>query len=832
MPAALPLLPRRPAWLWCALLFGLLACCRASAQEEQSSHVRLDGISPAGVRSTVTDNWGACQIILSNAGDSDSRARILLFYNGRPDEEYGRDVWVPAHATLTTWMLVGPPPPQPKKTSLDVQYLVYRRSAGQDQLIVPHTEKHFRERTLRYRPRQPTTAVLVDLEIPRHKPGDLPQPEAREDEILTLVRAFRYASFLPEPVQILDAGPLPPTAQAFRGIDHFVVASDRLSSDPVGARALRHWLEQGGTVWVMLDQVGPDVVASLLGEALDFQVVDRVSLTTIPLQSEGIGQDIVGPPKEQAVDFVRVLLPAGERSRYTIAGWPVWFTRQIGQGKVIFTTLGPRGWYRPRTGADGLSRYEHFPAMPIPLDALNQLATVLQPNSKDSSPPQESFGPILAQEIGYTVLGPGTVALIFGLFLLAVLVLGLVLRRTRRPELVGWLTPAAALLAGGVFFFLGASSRQVVPPTVAVVQVVDAVPGRAEVPVHGELAVYRPDAGPAVFGTSKGGFFKPDMTGLEGQIRRFLVTDLDRWHWENLELPAGVRDSPFRFTLTTRKPLTAVAHLGPDGLEGKLTAGPFPNPGDALLTTPADRRLALHLQADGSFRAGPADVLLPGQFLQSAVLSDRQQRRQLLYRDLVRDYSAPRRKGDNILLAWADPASMPFDLEPDARLVGSALLAVPLRLEHAAAGQRVTVPSPLIPYWRILAGGQVPPRREGTQGTEMELRFQLPAAVLPLKVESARLVVKINAPSRRVTIAGRDGDKLVELRAVDSPLDPLRVDIAQEALLHLDAKGGLHVNLTVSANAPAAPRGKRKVEADQRWTLEYVELEVRGVCGP
>jgi hypothetical protein len=834
MPPLPSVLLRRPGWP--ALVLGLLIYVPASAQQDQAPHVRLDGLLPAGVRSTLTDGWGSCEITLSNAGDRDATARIFLFYQGQSDVQYGRDVWVPAHATLTTWMLVGPPPPSARKKSVaneatlcEAEVLIYRRAEGEDHLIQPHTEKHFRERSLRYRPRQPTTAVLIDLVVPQPKPGELPQPETREDEVLDLVHTFRHACSLDGSVQVLDTGPLPPTPQAFEGIDHFVVASDRLSHDPVGSRALRHWLEQGGTVWVMLDQVAPEVVVPLLGETLDFQVVDRVSLTTISIQRQAGEAAEQPPPQDRPVDFVRVLLPAGEHAPYTIAGWPVWFSRPVGRGKVLFTTLGPRGWYRPRTQRDSRSPYENLPDLPVPLELLNQLASEIK-QAEERPVAHDLFESVLAEQIGYTVIGLDTVGLIFGLFFLVLIVLGLVLRRTRRPELVGWLTPAVALATAAVFLVLGVSSRHAAPATVAVIQLAKAVPGQDEIPLHGELAVYRPEAGAETIGSNGGGFFELDMAGLEGQIRRFLVTDLDRWHWENVALPAGVRHAPFHYTLSTSKPLEAVAHFGPDGLEGKLTAGPFPNPGDALLLTPADRLLALHFQADGSFHAGSADVLPPGQFLQSPVLSDRQQRRQRLYRDLLPHYRAARRQGEMLLLAWADPVAMPFQPGPEARLTGSALLAVPLRLEHLAAGRRVTVPGPLVPYRRLLEAGQVAVSgREFTQGADLHLRFQLPAAVLPLKVERARLIVKINAPSRRVIVSGRDGEQLVELRREDSPLDPIRVDIADERLLHLDAEGGLHLNLTVS-NPAAAASGKLHAQAEQPWRLEYAELEVSGTA--
>src|SRR5262249_51676088 len=149
--------------------------------------------------------------------------------------------------------------------------------------------------------------------------------------------------------------------------------------------------------------------------------------------------------------------------------------------------------------------------------------------------PIETFQPRLSAEIGYAVVNRGTVGLLFGGFLLATLGLGLALRRSRRPELLGWLGPVAALGAAAAFVAVGTASRQAAAPTVAVAQVVDPIAGRAEASLHGVLAVYRPESGPAQVGALQGGLFSLDMAGIEGQTRRLLLTDSDAWHWENLE---------------------------------------------------------------------------------------------------------------------------------------------------------------------------------------------------------------------------------------------------------------------------------------------------------
>jgi hypothetical protein len=114
----------------------------------------------------------------------------------------------------------------------------------------------------------------------------------------------------------------------------------------------------------------------------------------------------------------------------------------------------------------------------------------------------------------------------------------------------------------------------------------------------------------------------------------------------------------------------------------------------------------------------------------------------------------------------------------------------------------------------------------------MDLRFQLPAEVLPLKVDRARLVAKINALSRRVTIAGRADGRLVELHRVSSPLGPIRLDITRERFLSLDKEGGLHLNLSISDSQRRGRTRKGTAQQHEKWKIEYLELEVSGETSP
>jgi hypothetical protein len=775
-------------------------CC-PSATAQQQAALRLDRVTPGGVRRSATTSWQAFDVEVSNLSDTDRKVRVLAFYEDLPQVQYGRDTWVPAGATLRTWMLVGPAPANLSRQTCELQMVVEDLSQGKNETLLPATEQRIRSRGLLYRRREPFTSILLDDDVPEppFEPGRLPQPMSSPEEAVQLVRLFRQTRNLSHLVQEVSPGLLPPAAEAFDGIDHFVLASGRLTRDPAGMAALRHWLEQGGKVWVMLDLVEPEMLAPLLGDALDFQVVDRVGLTRYRIETHPVGKGMGEPPlqqRERPVAFVRVQLPPQEHVRHAIDGWPVWFTRRVGRGEVVFTTLGPRGWYRPRTKDDPPSPYQDFPLLPIATPYLEDLGVELQPSNKGSPFQVEALQPLLREEIGYSVVPRNTVVLVFGAALLGALVLGIILRKSSRPELLGWLGPVAALGAASVLFLLGERSHRAVPPTVATAQIVEAISGKDEAALHGLLEVYRPEAGPVEAGVEKGGLFQLDARDVQNQVRQFVMTDLDAWHWERFALLAEPRLAPFRITVPLEKPIVALARFGPKGVEGKLS-GPFQNLSDALLSTPTGRKLAVRIEPDGAFRAAASDALPKGQYLAGTVLTDRQQRRQQLYGAFLAEPEPASVQGRNVLLTWADPLDVGFHIAPGARRAGSALVVAPLRLERLAPGQRAIIPAPFLPYQRLLDGQMMRPTTQSTEGVEMHLRFQLPAEVLPFKVERARLTVKMEAPGWRVSIAGQDGNQFTEIRYVDSPLDPIRVEIAEERLLHLDEDGGLHLTLTI-----------------------------------
>jgi hypothetical protein len=538
-----------------------------------------------------------------------------------------------------------------------------------------------------------------------------------------------------------------------------------------------------------------------------------------------------GQPREfeQPVPFVRVALDGSENVLFEVDGWPAAFTKTVGKGKVLFTTLGADAWHRPRLPREPRAPYDTFQNLPVPLRPLERLAVELHPDRDQGGVQAADLTPLLNAEIGYTVLGLPTVAVVLIGFAALLLAAGWLIRHSRRSGAAGWLVPAFAVAAAGLLAALGTAKRQAVPPTAGTASVVEVAPGSGEAAVDGVFAVYRPDPGPTHLAAEHGGNIDLDVAGLEGQSRRRVQTDLDDWHWEGLALPAGVRTGPFRATMDVAG-LAASARFGPGGLEGRLTTGPFRELSDHILLTPARRAFGVRVADDGAIASGPNDALPPGQYMSSTVLSDRQQRRQEVYRQFFSRPVPRHLEGRSILLAWSETANPPFVTEPGDRAVGATLLMVPVQFERPPADSPVLIPSGFVPYSAVIHGRPVRPTLEASSPVHNRLRFELPRSALPLQVERATLTVRVRAPSRRVSVQGYDAEKTIALKEADSPIDPIRVDVTDPRFLQPDSEGCLYLGVEIGGRlgANAAEEDARNAELDELWRIESIGLEVVG----
>lgn len=813
-------------WVIAAFLLGLN--CAAAIGQDDAEPLRLDGLFPVGGRVSLTESWGTLQFTVANWSYTAKQARVVVFYPNRPDVRYARDVWVPARARATSWLSVGPVPDQPLPLSREIAYQLFDRTDGTDRQVRGREPEKLRTRDVLYHRREPTTALYLDSTDMDGDDDALGNKDSSDFESLRLAQTFRGTRGLSDRVSVIRDRYLPPDAGAYDGIDHFVIAANRLASDPAGQQALRHWVLNGGTLWVLLDRVDPDVVAPILGEGLRFQVVGRTSFTTVRLRS--MKQDRIHADREdfdRPVEFAQVLLSGSETVSFEANDWPAVFSQSVGKGRVFFTTLGARAWYRPRGPRDPASRLERIPDLPIANDSFQVLTALLQPERQSEELNVQDLTPLLTAEVGYEVVSRRTAGIILTTFLLGLLGVAIWLRKSRSPEIIGVIGPLVAVVATAAFVIVGMKSRQAVSSTAAAVAIVSISSDGHEARWRGLFAVYNPESGIVQLNSQHGGRVELDQSGLEGVPRYRVETDLDSWHWENLSFPAGVRVGPFQST--SHSGVSAIARFGANGLEGRLKTGSFRNPADAVLQTRSRALIAMRFTADGSFQVNSGDILPADQYLLGAVLTDRQQRRQDLYRRIFSSSKSDGNLEQDRLFVWMETDELPFDVPGATRSVGMVLFIIPLQYEPPGAGP-VTIPDGFLPYAAMTNGRSHTAKLESSEPTRLRLRFQLPELAQTMTAERAVLRLRLRAPGRDFSVFGIADDKPVLLREQLNFIGPVQVEITDRRFLRTDSEGGLYLELVLSERL--GPDGREKPiginEQPLMWEVEALGLEMVG----
>ena len=784
------------------------------AQPKDTDLILLD-MGPAGLRATVTESWGVLRYELVNPEPTTRDARIVAYYPTDRSVRYVRDVTIPGRSAVTGWVPTGPAGPQRQGDSRDVEFQLLERTGGREVLVWPKADEKVRTRGVIYRPRSETTCMIVD----RLREDGTYTPAA--ERAIMAGYLFRVNRGLAPSITAVTRSLLPPDDEAFDGIDQIVLAGNQWLDDPAGRTALRRWVAGGGSLWVMLDLVDPRIVAALLGDAADVQVVDRVGLTSVRILRERDGVEAAATRDfDRPVDFVRVELADRDRVLHAVNGWPASFLRPLGRGRILFTTLGAEAWSRPRLPTDGRSPFAAFPALPVTHIAFDEIAFELKKPSLPSKFTPDDLRPMLTEEIGYQIAGRGTAALVLGGFVVVMIALAVGLRWTAWRDALGIAAPLVALVGAGVFAMIGEHGRRAVPPTEAAIEIVDAAGATGEVSAEGLYAIFTPESGPVHVTSTAGGILNIDATGLDGQTRRRLQTDVDRWTWDELSFPAGVRTAAYRRTGLTGE-LSARAKFGPGGLSGRVTAAGFRGLTDGTIVVPGRDALAVRFDADGTFTAGRDQQLADNDYIAGAVLSNVQQRRQEVYRRLLTPPVPRHLDGRPLFFAWAEPEAFPFTALSDPRVVRSSLLAVPLEFERPAPGTAVVIPAGLVTHARFLNGRPVQPTRESNSAIEMRLRFQLPASLVPLTVTRATFTARVKAPGWNVWLCGDKDGQAVPLVAQVSPIEPLQARIDDPTQLTVDARGGVFVNLLIEL----PPGGGRP---DMKWQIESLTMEVEG----
>ena len=854
----------------CQILFGLMILLTAvecffslRTANGQGSSGRVGDVtvraSSAGTNAYVSGKWGVLRLNLTNPTSQPVEVLAATYFEDEPTLQYGRRVWMPAMSRLETWHpILLPASSAVGRQRFDFRTLIMNTANKREVLIRSDSGALQWDGMLR----GSDGKRLIGL-IDRPRVGGTEESSVPFD-LVTSARtlAISNGELLNLTVQLLPVG-----EESWQTLDQLVIADSRVVEDGPGLAAIRRWLYGGGSLWVMLDRTDSAVLERLLGDESLCQVVDRVGLTTVRLEVQSPNGNVSRDTRdhERPVEFVRVLASDVEVA-CTIDGWPAAFWKNCGEGRLLVTTLAAEGWIRNRTSDDPRTdpsagspvsqRPERANSGPnvaaapgsgepvwqspfVPLGPMQSLASEFFRARSAPRLSKETLEPLVQEYVGYSIPARWQIISLLLGFSVLLAATGVWLWRRGRLEVMGVISPVLAISVSAVLVGLGWQQRQSVPAAVASLQFVRAIPGSDDVRVEGVAGLFSPDVGIAMAGSKNGGLLLPDMTGQQGKTRRMVWTDLDEWQWENLPEAAGLMNVTLLQSSALAERLEARATFGPDGLTGRLQASAAHEPTDAVLATRAGR-IGVQLRDDGTFTARSNAVFTEEQFLGAGLLSDEQHRRQRVLTSLLNDSQRRDYPDEPQLLFWSKPWHLGFQFAQNRQTLGSALVAVPLKLERPPTGTAVSLAAPFLPYREAFGPEGVVPiglwdyrLREWQQKafpTADWLRFQIPSVLLPIAVQRGRLVIRVNGPVVRLEVAGLRANltDIVPIKTWNDPVGTLSWELTDPEVLSVSADGGLL--LRISAGDPKLTDQVTTVSTSDGklsfWRIESLSLEL------
>lgn len=802
----------------------LLASVQISIGQETTAIRATRAAGPLGVQPYVRGHWGVVRTSLYNPTDQEASVEVLTTGRSAPHRQYGRRFWMPPKSRLTSWYPIhvsAQVDPAAKVENIDS--IVWDRTGSKPILVPQTTKRRLRSGQLRLSERRRITAFIGNDQL---NPTERQRQHA--DDCMLAIASLRVIRFGKRRVASFQES-LPVSVHALDNVEHLVVFNNRIARDVAALTAIRRWVQAGGRLWIIMDQVDPDTVGALLGDAQPFELVDRVELNEFQLRTtdrKRWGEDSKLREFEQPVPFARVLARDVDVT-HTINGWPAAIWQKYGRGGILFTFLGVRGWLRAPTEIDAVIKSKKIGAAPI--EPLQYAASRLMAERPREDSPVIVFDDYLSGQIGYRTVDRSTVAIVLGGFCGLLLLGSIWLSRRRQLDRMLWLAPTAALAATVVLVAIGRQARQSTEETAAVAQFVRVEPESEEISIEGRLALYTQDNTDKTIAFTNGGridqsFAEQSMTGT---TRKMIWTDIGRSSWSDMTVPAGVQMASFEFEKPATTTIKATGSLGPNGFAGRLQVTPFEEPADAVLSNQTPFPLSVRIQSDGTITAGIEQSLVDGNYLSGTLLTDEQRRRQEVYRKLLGNAERRRKIQNTTLYVWTRALPMGFDFG-EVRRTGSALLAIPLQLARTAPDTRVSIPAAFLPYRGAQSPtGKVEPTAfsiveddwiERDVPTRTWLRIQLPTQVLPLTVKKLIVTVQFAGAQRPFVIAGVVDGKIVTLKNVNEPLAKNRVELENAAALKPDADGHIIIGIDV--------RGKKT--PGRYWRFASVRFDIEG----
>jgi hypothetical protein len=779
-----------PAVLFVAAL--LATAVRTSAQTDTLKLESANGVS--GVRIYEPGRWGIVRGVIANHGDRDATPLLTINLSESPLTQFCSRVWVPAGARREVFTPFLPESADASPQTLNLESRLVVQTADHETAAPPQSAR----------------AICTHGRFDSGILADDSDDDARE-----FVGAFREAAGLKRTTLGLASADAPTIPDAYEALDTLFISRASLDLDPTRLNALRRWLERGGRVWIMLDQVSPESAALLLGEDWDVSIIDTVEATEFAINGP---TTTTTQRLDVGVPLLRICAPSFEVTHW-ISGSPVAMHKSVGRGELVVTMLAARGWLDDnRSATQALKDLQSFVA---PTGSAPSLSTSTM----------QAFRDHIRREIGYRVIERRLVILVFGAGSLAVFAAGLWLSRRGRLEYAGAISVAAAVAAAAVLIAMGSANQSKTPSTVASAQLVqfDGRTARGEMLDRTSFYTSPTDAGRAAeIRSNRGGAMHHERAGSASLVR-YIWDDPETSTIEGVDVRGGAAA-----TITTHGEVTlastprAIIGFDASGLAGRLDLPDSGGASDALVAT-STGCIAVHIDPAGRLTSTSTDLLDRGEFSTSALLTQLDISRQGVLRTLLVRPTFPTEPS---LLLWTDPLPSGIAYSGPAVNKGSALLVIPLTFERPPAGTEVSVPSPLmsmLPFRQSIGKRAVstvynPDTREWLndirQPMLVVMRYLPPRELFPMSIQQATITVEVRASGWDYQVVSVDGDRLRALGRASGVTGRTELVLSGDQSPPVEPDGSILIGIDVKpVGDPTSSEG---------WSVRRMALSVIG----
>lgn len=764
------------------------------------------------------------QATLFNKTDTVREGTLVSTVDGVQTDQSARRVTVGPRSSAKTDLVVPVPESIVGKEIVEIKTILYSRSGGAE--VIETNNGRPEEYTFNLAPEAISSfaALFMDPEPAPVPPFVWPQPSPSMSYEYAI--ASRVDSGNSRRVANFAERELPLSFSDWESIDTAMIANRYVLEDAAFVEGLKKFITGGGKAWVMLDRVPSELLRPLLDPDQLCETVDSVELNEFVVEVIG-GESPLSEADRTAYSIApirmkRVFQHGGQVS-HRVDGWPIAIWMPIGYGQLLITTLDPAGWVKVRENQIVDKKFD------TRFESQVWAGVVAEDvNSKTLDKPLAVETEYPLKQMGNPVVPKSWVAAALSCFCILLAALGGWRIFAGDLSLLGVIAPVVALCVAIGLVVASTFVRGDQQESVAKLQVIQVSEDGSTALVRESSAVYLQGAADMRLQGPIDG--RAELTGpMESGIRRFEITDFQNWELTNTAWPAGIWRYSSEYTLPCEQ-LAVNASFTETGLDIEVPTlpGGFQ---DAVLNYSLGRPMICRPSGD-QFVVNADQPPAGERWIEGTLISTEQQRRLEIYQQFFTPNDRVKGLG-KVLYGWTSPWDGGPNWSKDLQTKGSALVALPVKLNRPVKGQKFVVPHGLVrvqtdqsEIGSTFAFSDVTGTwaADLTMAVAARVQIVLPQEVLPFKADVVNLELDIKAPQRAVKVSILTESGPVEIADLNSPSIPWSGAVTDPKVLQDAEDGVLNVLIDVGEKTNAGGGSSSVVS----WNIENFQASFRG----